>query len=147
MEIYNYDIVFQEVPDEVSLCIVVCGCQLHCDGCHSPHTWKHGKRFGIDDLTKLLKKYEGSITCLCFMGGEWNKTELITMLGLAHQFNLKTCLYTGEDIITKDITDNLDYLKTGRWINGLGGLNSPQTNQVFLDLNNMIKLNYKFIKE
>ena len=55
MRIFNYDIVFQEVPDEMSLCITVCGCPLKCDGCHSPHTWGNsGQPFSIDDFKALL---------------------------------------------------------------------------------------------
>lgn len=146
MEIYNYDITLQEVPDEISLCIVVCGCSLKCKNCHSPHTWSHGSLFNVEDLVELLKKYNNFITCVCFMGGEWNKEELIKMLKESHSYKLKTCLYTGLDIIDDDIFSNLDFLKTGRWIEELGGLDNPNTNQIFLDINKNMKLNNKFIR-
>ena len=146
MNIYNYDIVFQEVPDEITLCITVCGCKLKCKGCHSPHTWENsGHDFSINDYKKLLEKYENYISCVCFMGGEWEE-QLAVLLKIAKESGLKTCLYTGANSIGKNIYDNLDYLKLGPWIEELGGLNSINTNQIFLEVNTNEVLNYKFIK-
>ena len=36
----SYTVVFQEVPDEVSLAFEVSGCPFKCEGCHSPHLWE-----------------------------------------------------------------------------------------------------------
>lgn len=33
----DYDIVFQEVPGEVSLALNISNCPFKCEGCHSPH--------------------------------------------------------------------------------------------------------------
>ena len=33
----DYDIVFQEIPDEVTLAINLSNCPNRCKGCHSPH--------------------------------------------------------------------------------------------------------------
>lgn len=147
MRIFNYDIVFQEVPDEMSLCITVCGCPLKCDGCHSPHTWGNsGQPFSIDDFKALLNKYKDYISNVVFMGGEWEQDTLITMLQISKAENLKTCLYTGLDDIDESIKKELTYLKTGRFIKELGGLNSKNTNQVFKNLVTDELLNYKFLK-
>ena len=35
----NTDIVFQEIPDEVTLAVNLSGCPCHCPGCHSTHLW------------------------------------------------------------------------------------------------------------
>ena len=35
-------IVWQEVPGEVSLAFLFSGCPLRCKGCHSADTWKEG---------------------------------------------------------------------------------------------------------
>ena len=37
MKIASYDIVFQEVPGEVTLALNISQCPNHCPGCHSPH--------------------------------------------------------------------------------------------------------------
>lgn len=40
LNIVEYDIVFQEVPTEVSLALTVAGCPLMCRGCSRADTWK-----------------------------------------------------------------------------------------------------------
>ena len=36
----NTDIVFQEIPDEVTLAINISNCPCHCPGCHSHYLWE-----------------------------------------------------------------------------------------------------------
>ena len=148
MEIYNYDIVFQEVPDEISLCISVCGCNNRCDGCHSEHLWNKssGYKFDIDDLRNLLNKYNDNISCVCFMGGEWYVDEILVFLDEIKARGLKSCLYTGSPSISDSIRDKLTYLKIGEYIEELGGLNRIGTNQRFIKVDTGEDLTYKFIK-
>ncbi|WP_374030665.1 4Fe-4S cluster-binding domain-containing protein [Bdellovibrio bacteriovorus] len=82
MNIYKYDIVFQEVPDHVSLAFYVCGCPLKCPGCHSPELWteKTGTPLTTELLQQLITRYRGRITCVLFLGGEWHETELCHFL-------------------------------------------------------------------
>ena len=40
LKFYNYDIVCQEIPDEVTLAINITGCPIHCPGCHSTWLWE-----------------------------------------------------------------------------------------------------------
>ena len=37
------EIVWQEVPGEVSLAFLCSGCPLRCQGCHSSGSWKAGR--------------------------------------------------------------------------------------------------------
>lgn len=147
MKIYNYDIVLQEVPDEISLCITVCGCDVKCKGCHSEHIWNEnsGYTFTIKDFETLLDKYKDYITCVVFMGGEWDN-DLSRMLLYAKSQDLKTCLYTGKNKISMIHSALLTYVKLGRYIKELGGLESPKTNQLFYNLKTNELLNYKFLK-
>ena len=41
---------------------------------------------------------------------------------------------------------NLDYIKTGKWISKLGGLNKKTTNQKLVDLNTGEVMNKYFIQ-
>ena len=103
-------------------------------------------------LHTRMKQYQDMISCVLFLGGEWQIKQLIELLQIVKISNpsLKTCLYTGlelEEIIGliqneinnqvdigwKYIFENnlLDYLKTGRWIRELGGLDNKNTNQRF----------------
>lgn len=142
-------IVFQEVPGEVSLAFTITGCQLGCKGCHSVDSWPahSGTELTESYLQQRLQQYKGLISCVLFLGGEWQPTKLISLLKLARQHQLHTCLYTGLDSISEPIKAELTYLKTGRWQPELGGLNSPTTNQRFIDLRNGTCLNHRFIKQ
>ena len=131
----GYSIVFQEVPDEVTLAINISGCPHKCEGCHSKHLWEYEGDYISDDLYGLINKYSGLITCVCFMGGEQNPLDLIYCLNMVHQLGLKTCLYSGIDsinyIIAIGVSSLCDYIKVGRYDKQLGGLDVPTTNQRF----------------
>jgi anaerobic ribonucleoside-triphosphate reductase activating protein len=130
-------IVFQEVPDEISLALNISGCPLGCPGCHSSFTWDKdfGEKLTLETLENLLKKHK-FITCVLFYGGEWELETLIKYLDFIKSKNLKTALYTGLNLdeIPKILFNKLDYLKFGRYIKELGGLNSEKTNQFLLKL-------------
>ena len=67
----GYDIVFQEIPDEVTLALNLSGCPNGCPGCHSPHLQRdEGKALTPGALERLLERYGREITCVCFMGGD-----------------------------------------------------------------------------
>ena len=149
----NYSIVLQEIPNEISLCFTITGCKLACEGCHSQHLWdsNHGQHLTIEIYEELLKKYRYTITCILYMGGEWHEQQLLNLIKIAHQNSLKVGLYTGlnEKQINKYhpvIVQNLDYIKTGKWISKLGGLNKKTTNQKLVDLNTGEVMNKYFIQ-
>lgn len=145
MNYNSIDIVFNEVPNEVSLTFTITGCQLFCSGCHSSYLWdkNNGIELSENNYVSLLNKYNGYITCVLFLGGEWHD-ELVHFLEIAKQYNLKTCLYTGEDRVSDDTLRNLTFIKTGRFIPALGGLDSINTNQVFMEVGTGIILNHLF---
>ncbi|AVJ54926.1 anaerobic ribonucleoside-triphosphate reductase activating protein [Idiomarina sp. OT37-5b] len=140
------EVVFQEVPGEVSLAYTMTGCPVGCKGCHSADTWAVGSglELTLDYLAQQLNRYQGFITCLAFMGGEWRPEMLKACLKLARRRGIKTCLYTGYDNVSIQLREHLDFLKTGPWVKELGGLDSPTTNQKFYDLRNQQVLNVAF---
>lgn len=145
------EIVWQEVPNEVSLVFLISGCPLRCHGCHSADSWKSnlGKELSVDYLRKRLHQYAGMLTCVLFMGGEWQPETLLNLLRLVrHEFGLKTCLYTGfeRNELPQFLFSELTFLKTGRWIAKLGGLDSRTSNQQFMDLRTGELLNHLFWK-
>lgn len=146
-------IVWQEVPGETSLAFLFSGCPLRCKGCHSADTWKAGTGtlLSREYLQGRLKRYRGLISCVLFMGGEWQPGALGDMLETVRGAGLKTCLYTGlerEELeaVSDGLIPRLDYLKTGRWNMALGGLESPFTNQKFINLRTGEVLNRLFWK-
>ena len=127
----NYDIVFQEVPNEMSLAVSISGCTLRCAGCHSRYLWEDkGEVLSIFAIEQLLKLEDG-VTCLLLMGGEHNIDTLVEIFMHFHR-KIKTAWYCGLDMIPKDklgIVQYLDFVKTGHFDMELGGLSSPTTNQ------------------
>lgn len=148
MYYHSFQIVLQEVPGEISLCFSISGCRIHCEGCHSPFLWKegNGKLMHKKEYEQLLNKYSDMATCVLFMGGEWHEKELVSYLKIAQSKKFKTCLYTGEESISDQLKSELTWLKTGRWEQQLGGLDSPQTNQKFIEIRNHTILNHLFHK-
>ena len=122
-------IVFQEVPDEISLAINISGCPHKCEGCHSDYLWEYNVNYIYDDIESLIEQYEGYITCVCFMGGDQNLEELNELCRTVHDYGLKCCLYSGSDTLKLDMVPFFDYVKMGGYQQELGGLNSENTNQ------------------
>jgi len=148
MYYYDFQVVFQEVPGEISLCFSISGCSLFCEGCHSPFLWKkgNGSLLTKEVYTSILNQYKNLATCVLFMGGEWHKEELVEMLRIAKNKKYKTCLYTGEKSVSKNIYNQLTWLKTGKWKQDLGGLESKLTNQKFVEIKTNKNLINLFIK-
>jgi len=148
MNYYDFQVVFQEVPGEISLCFYICGCSIQCEGCHSPFLWKeeNGEPLTYTKYSKLLLQYEDLATCVLFMGGEWHEEQLVNMLKLAKDMQYKTCLYTGQESVSNSILNELDWVKTGKWNSRLGGLSSEYTNQKFIDIKSNTIKNNLFIK-
>ena len=129
----NYDVVFQEVPDEVTLAINISNCPNQCPGCHSKYLWENiGKNLDINELNRLVSQYETGITCVCFMGGDAEPKEVADMawqLKNSHS-NLKLAWYSGKNELPQNVsTDHFDYIKLGRYVAELGALDSATTNQ------------------
>ena len=132
MKVASFDIVFQEVPNEVSLALNISGCPNRCKGCHSPHLWEDtGEELTTDLLEGLLNRYGAGITCVCFMGGDQDSAYVAQLASFIRARGLKTAWYSGRefDIATCPEAEQFDYIKTGPYIEALGGLKNPITNQ------------------
>lgn len=140
------DVVFQEVPDEISLLFFICGCPHRCPGCHSASLWREeqGLELSADVYCAWLDRYQGLVSCILFFGGEWWPDELIQLLKLAQSRGFKTCLYTGLNAVSPELQQHLNYLKTGPWMARLGGLDQPGSNQKFISLDTGEVLNARF---
>ena len=99
-------VVFQECPGEIALAFTCYGCPLACDGCHSPELWcaSNGKPLSDQTFETWLDSYQGLITAVVFMGGEWAVFNLQQKLKIARRYRMKTCLYSGLNHITSYTT-------------------------------------------
>ena len=131
MKIASYDIVFQDVPGEVTLSLNLSQCPNHCPGCHSPML-QDDIGFPLDDvlLDGLIDRYGRDITCVCFMGGDGEPDEIMRLADRVHARNLKTAWYSGRQLLPRCFrSDSLDFVKVGPYIESKGPLPSPDTNQ------------------
>ena len=132
----DYQLVFREIPDTITLAINLSGCPFKCKGCHSSYLQEDlGVNLStttLDDITHNNNCAE----CICFMGGDAFVPELNMLLEYIKKYhNKKTAWYSGSDEISKLINfEYLDYYKIGSYKEELGPLNSETTNQVLYEL-------------
>ena len=156
MKVASYDIVFQEIPGEVTLALNLSNCPCHCPGCHSPHLAEDiGEPLDEALLDALIAQYAGLITCVAFMGGDADPAEVARLAQYVKNCQLstvncqlKTAWYSGRPALPKclsakrsvseavcqqsglsGVAGPFDYIKLGPYIESLGGLKSPTTNQ------------------
>lgn len=151
LQYHSYDIVFQEVPGEVTLAINLSGCPNACKGCHSPHLQENkGEVLDKRVIDNLLETYGKAITCVCFMGGDAAPHDVETLsqyILRTTNFRLKTAWYSGKAMLPENCSvTNFSFIKLGPYIDTLGGLDSPKTNQRFYKIEDhkMIDLTRQF---
>ena len=128
-------VVFEEIPNEITLAINITNCPCKCPGCHSKFLWEDiGIELTEEELHKLISKNDG-ITTICFMGGDSDPKEInrlaksIFMLDFCNH-TYKIGWYSGKDELSKDIELELfDYIKLGHYDDKFGPLNKETTNQ------------------
>jgi anaerobic ribonucleoside-triphosphate reductase activating protein len=129
----NSDIVFQEIPDEVSLAINLTGCPCRCPGCHSKYLWNDvGEPLTESALDKLISQCHSNITCVALMGGDAIPEEVDSLMShmRRHHKKLHTAWYSGRSILSSKMhLNNFDYIKLGPYLAHLGALRSRGTNQ------------------
>lgn len=130
----NHDIVFQEIPDEVTLAINVSECPYACPECHSDYLRNDiGIPLTEESLENMILPYRHAITCCCFMGGDAEPDEVMRLAAFIknkYDGKIKTGWYSGR----KDFPENFirhvfDYVKIGPYQNEKGSLKDRSTNQ------------------
>lgn len=146
-------IVFQEIPDEITLAINISNCPCECSGCHSSYLAADiGTKLSINELKELINNNSG-ISCVAFMGGDIDPKEINRLAKyIKNNFkDLKVAWYSGRQILSHNINIRFfDYIKLGPYIEEIGPLNSKITNQRFYRISNeytLIDETYKFWKD
>lgn len=142
-------IVFEEIPDRVSLAINITNCQNNCIGCHSPELrLNNGIELTEEEIDKLIDKNYG-IDCFLFMGEGKDRERLIELAKyIKHNYNLKVAIYSGRNNVEFDFYEVFDYIKVGEYKEECGPLNKETTNQRLYEItiNNIIDITNKFWK-
>ncbi len=125
-------IVFREVPDEISLAVNISGCPFACKGCHSSFLQGEvGDELSTTVIDFMLKRND-SATCFLFMGGDGEPAEVTRLAAYIKSKypRMMTAMYSGADVLHSDINPQyFDFIKIGHFVEVLGGLDSPLTNQ------------------
>lgn len=132
LKYHNAMVVFEEIPDEITIAINITNCPCKCKGCHSKFLWEdNGIELTFDELSNIIDKNKG-VTCVCFMGGDSNPEEIDKFARFVHEERgLLVGWYSGRDKISELIdVRNFDFIKIGHYDEKLGGLNYASTNQI-----------------
>jgi len=129
----NTGIVFQEIPDEVTLAINLSNCPCRCPGCHSHYLWEDvGLPLDTAAIDAFIEKYGYDITCIAFMGGDCDPRGVNLLAQYVHEEHpeFKVAWYSGRLRIPSEVCKtDFDYIKVGPYIRHLGPLSKPTTNQ------------------
>ncbi|MBO5974680.1 MAG: anaerobic ribonucleoside-triphosphate reductase activating protein [Paludibacteraceae bacterium] len=128
----DYDVVFQEIPNEVTLAINLSRCPNRCEGCHSAYLMDDvGEYLTTAVIDSLCEKYGSAVTCICFMGGDIAPFQVADLAQyISEKKQLKTAWYSGKKELPKEFPLNrFNFVKIGPYVPKYGPLNSPTTNQ------------------
>ena len=99
----NTGIVFQEIPNEVTLAINISNCPCHCPGCHSHYLWEDiGLPLNAEAIDAFAEEYGKDITCISFMGGDSDPKGVNQLAQYIHEEHpeFKVAWYSGKTIIS-----------------------------------------------
>ena len=120
MKYVNTGVVFQEIPDEVTLSINISNCPCHCMGCHSQYLWEDiGEPLNAMSLDVMLQEYGDDITCVAFMGGDATPDKVDSLAGWMHSayphLNIEA-----KGPLNKPTTNQILYKVNPKAVNGIG---------------------------
>ena len=129
----NTGIVFQEIPDEVTLAINISNCPCRCPGCHSHYLWEDiGLPLDTDAIDAFVAQYGTDITCIALMGGDADPKGVNQLAQYIHECypQFRVAWYSGRIRIPSVVNkQDFDYIKVGPYIAHLGCLKERTTNQ------------------
>ncbi len=146
----DFAVVFQEIPDEITLAIEITNCPHRCAECHSP--WLRddiGSVLDDQHLQEMLDRYP-YVTCVGLMGGDADHKDIVRIANWVHEnTDKKVAMYSGDEEIDDILIPVLDYYKVGPYIKEKGPLDNKNTNQrlYYIKNNILTDITYKFIKD
>lgn len=124
-------IVFEEIPDRVTLAFSISNCQNRCKGCHSAFLRKDIGN--ILDKDTLVRDFDNDLklcNCVLFLGEGNDLNTLIELSSfIKDTYHIETAIYSGKDSVEDELFNVFDFVKIGSYKAELGALNSPTTNQ------------------
>ena len=125
------DIVLEEIPDRVTLAVEISNCRGSCPGCHSPFLKQDlGVELTPQAVDKPIADNFG-VNCFLLLG---EGRDLQALLGIAaflkeYHPEVERAVYSGRTEVEPEVWEAFDYVKVGPYVEALGPLNEPTTNQ------------------
>ena len=145
----DYFVVFEEIPDRVSLAVNITNCQNNCIGCHSPELrLNNGEELTEEIIDKLIKENYG-IDCFLFMGEGKDYGRLMELARyIKENYSIKVAIYSGRDKVETEYYGLFDYVKVGGYKEEYGPLNKETTKQRLYEIwaDGIKDITYKFWK-
>lgn len=138
MKISSIETSFIDYPNRTAMVIFMSGCDIGCPNCHNPilQNPNIGAEISSEKIFAELQK-RPLCSAIVFSGGDplYQSDALISVCKDLHS-RTKIGVYTGKT--AKDVPEELlkyiDFLKTEPYIEKLGNLSSPTTNQKCWDV-------------
>ena len=125
------DIVLEEIPDKVTLAVEISNCRGSCPGCHSPFLKQDlGEELTPSVVDQLIAGNFG-VNCFLLLGEGKDKAALLRIAShLREKFpRIERAVYSGRTEVDPEFYEAFDYVKVGPYVEALGPLNEPTTNQ------------------
>ncbi len=122
-------VVMEEIPDRVSLAVEISHCRGNCPGCHSPFLKEDiGEELTPAIIDALVRDNFG-VDCFLFLGEGRDPEALCALASHVRSLGLKAAVYSGRREVDDLLWESFDYVKVGPYVEELGPLNKPTTNQ------------------
>ncbi len=125
------EIVFEEIPDRITLAFSISNCQNKCKGCHSAHLRKDiGNILTEDVIDNNFSDDLRYCNCVLFLGEGNDLASLIKLSKhIKDKYNIETAIYSGRDAVEDELFDAFDFVKIGSYQADKGPLSKETTNQ------------------
>ena len=147
LPVMNYGITLSEIPNRIAVFFEIGDCILNCENCHSPnlsHEKYDGTTMNVRKMIEIIKHYYSlGADAIVFMGGLRSNcvspSDFIKcVLSPLYEKGYDIGMYDGSPGFNNfNITSMhfLKWIKIGNYIETLGPLTEPNTNQFFLEKN------------
>ena len=122
-------VVMEEIPDRVTLAVEISHCRGNCPGCHSPFLKEDIGEPLTPALIDALVRDNFGVDCFLFLGEGRDGETLCALAAHVRSLGLAPALYSGRPEVDDALWEAFDYVKVGPYVEALGPLNKPTTNQ------------------
>lgn len=122
-------VVMEEIPDRVTLAVEISHCRGNCPGCHSPFLKEDIGEPLTPALIDALVRDNFGVDCFLFLGEGRDPETLCALAAHVRSLGLAPAVYSGRPEVDELLWEAFDYVKVGPYVEALGPLNKPTTNQ------------------